>query len=434
MNQEQLLKGLISGKELMMGSTPEGADWCIKALHPSDPTTRVVGIPDMTTATTCLVNYQVTYTLSPQVGATGTWSWEATLLPHPINFMAIQQHDSVGDLNSCVLNTQITGTDISAKTAWLCANAQQWRLAYAGVTITQDGPALADQGTIVASQGPVIPYRFSAAAINHVGPPQSIVATAPVEVYTAEDMPNYMASQALPNSYFDQSKKGVYVPLKLTKTCQQWKSQADLVGCGPAARMTADGAYDFPTGVANYAWPHWDLEATWFDSTWMPQFEAHPFQTSAMLNDVMAHICARNCAVTTSFAFFFRFGIELRVHPTSTLAPQLTLAPRYDMRALETYFAVSRELKDAYEAKFNDMGKLWGVISGTMRDLAPVLNQFGPVGKLVSTVGTGVANVGDQVRSMRQKRKTKVVRKTERLPPRPPPKPSKLEVKRILGS
>jgi len=402
MQQEQLLRNVISAKELMMGSTPEGADWCIKALHPSDPTTQVRGIPDMSAANTCLINYQVTASLGPRPGATGTWQFDATLLPHPVNLMAVQYTDSIGDDTTVFLNSQMAGTSIVAKTQWLVANAQQWRLAYAGVTITQDGPALADQGTIVCSQSPVLPLTFGASTPDYGT--SAVTSLGKIEVYGAEDLPSYTASQALPNAYFDQSKKGLYVPLKLTKTCQAWRSQSDLVGVGVATNVGANGMYTYPLSPT-FAWPHWPIEAAWMNPISGIFWDPHVALTSPMLNDVMAHISVRNVAVTTSFAFFFRLGLELRVHPTSTLAPQLTLAPRYDPRALETYFAVSRELKDGYEAKFNDLGKLWSVISGTIREVAPLVARLGPMGSALGTIGTGVAGFGDAVQRRRNRRR-----------------------------
>jgi hypothetical protein len=282
-------------------------------------------------------------------------------------------------------------------------NAQQWRLAYCGVTITQDGPALADQGTCVCSQGPVIPIRATSGVLNYATTSMASLAT--VEVYSAEDLPNYTASQALPNAYFDLSKKGTYVPLKLTRTSQSWRSQSDLVGTGIASNLTADYGYVFPTAMT-YAWPHWSMLCTYASGTATPgYFNPHRYLTSPMLNDVMAHISVRNVAVTTSFAFFFRVGLELRVHPSSALSPQLTLAPRHDPRALESYFAISRELKDAYEAKYNDAGKLWNVISSTVKSLAPVFSRFGTLGQSVAQVGSSIAQFGDQIQVIRQRRR-----------------------------
>jgi hypothetical protein len=428
----QRLRAVISEKEALLGDTPVGADWAVKALHPSDPLTQVRGIPDMSAATSLCNNYQVTFTLSPQVGATGTWSFDATLLPHPINFMAIQSLDSIGSMNYEVLNTQIPGADHFAKAQWLATEAQQWRLAYAGVTICQDGPDLANQGSLVVAQCPVLPFRFGGSAT--ATQTMSLQSILPVEVYTAEDLPSYTASQAMPSAYFDLSKKGAYVPLKLTKTCQVWRSQTDMVGTGLASQIT-NGVYSFPSAPA-YAWPHWGLEAsqcsippmlksqTTTTGTGAPKIDMLTFAnyfTSPMLNEVFAHISARNLAVTTSFSMFFRFGIEYRVHPTSVLSPQLELAPRYDERALRSYFAISRELKDAYEASYNDLGKLWSVISGAARDVLPVFSKFGPVGQAVGTIGSGVVEMGDAIKARRSKRK-RASKKTATSSQKPAPK------------
>lgn len=413
----QGLRAVISEKEALLGDTPAGADWAVKALHPSDPLTQVRGIPDMSAATSLCNNYQLTYTLSPQVGATGTWQFDATLLPHPINFMAIQAEDSIGGVNYEVLNAQIPGETHFAKAQWLATEAQQWRLAYAGVTLCQDGPDLANQGSIVVAQCPVAPYRFSACGPSGTGPVQS---APPVEIYTAEDRPSYTASQAMPSAYFDLSKKGAYVPLKLTKTCQAWRSQSDMIGMGTSNSLTL-GVYDFPT-TETFAWPHWTLPCTSYTplgerrgvmppahtTTTAPAAPPTPwlsYPTSPMLNDVMAHISARNLAVTTSFSMFFRFGIEYRVQPTSVLSPQLELAPRYDERALRSYFAISRELKDGYQASFNDLGKLWGIISNTAKDVLPLLGKTGPVGQAVGTAASGIVELGDAIRARRSKRK-----------------------------
>lgn len=349
----------------------------------------------MSAASSLCMNYQTTFTLSPNPGAVGTWSFNATMLPHPINFMAIQATDSVAPLNYEVLNSQIPGADHRSKAAWLWTNAQQWRLAYAGVTVTQDGPDLANQGTMVVAQSPVDPYTVYGCAVNATPAAVGIYQT---HIYTAEDLPDFNTSQAMPNAYFDQSKKGAYIPLKLTRVVQRWSGQKDLVCNGNTANPSVTG-YVFPTGEC-FSWPHWHLPCPrWAADQWF----ATP--TSPMLNDIMAHVCAKNLAVTTSFTFFFRYGIEMRVCPSSSLSPQLEISPRHDELALYSYYAISRELKDAYEAKFNDLGKLWGVISSVASDILPIISKIGPAGKSLATVGQGVVGLGDVIQKRRRRRR-----------------------------
>jgi len=421
MQQEQLLRGVISSKELSLGATPAGADWCIKALHPSDPSTQVKGIPDMSAATSLCMNYQTTYTLSPTPGAVGTWSFTSTMLPHPIDFMAIQYTDSVGDHTANVLNSQIPGEDMLVRSQWLASNAQQWRLAYAGVTVTQDGPDLANQGTIVVAQAPVEAYRVSACAWNN-GDDKAMVSVPAVEVYGAEDLPDFNTSQAMPNAYFEQSKRGAYVPLKLTRMCQRWAGQSSMVGAG-LQWDASTGGYRYPT-AETFSWPHWTLPCTRWTSVADASGVWYAPMTSPMLNDVFAHISAKNLAVTTSFTMFFRYGIEMRVAPSSSLSPQLELAPRHDERALYSYYAISRELKDAYEARYNELGKLWGVISNVADQILPIIGKIGPGGKAVQTIGTGLVQAGNVVqqqvtRRRQRKRKPKTTTPSKGPPPLP---------------
>lgn len=224
-----------------MGSTASGADWCVKALHPSDPLTEVRGIPDHTAVPSLLMNYQSTFTLTPLAGATGTWGFNASLLPHPVNFMALENFDDthVSPSLSAVtnfMNTQLAGTTHTEKFEAFSGMVQRWRLAYMSVTVYQDGPDLANQGTIVAAQPPVRPRRVGFAFLSTT----SANALYPTEYYTAEDLPVFDVLQAEPNAYFGKSRDGCYVPLKLTDTCQDWVSEADCVTVGPVTVPSAD--------------------------------------------------------------------------------------------------------------------------------------------------------------------------------------------------
>lgn len=107
------------GKNLPMGSTESGKAWCIKALHPSDPLTEVRGVPDESSMSTVFLNYQSTFTLQPPGVAEPTWSFDAALLPHPVNFLTTQKSYSSGATPSSTsfLNAQLTGSTHTDKFA-----------------------------------------------------------------------------------------------------------------------------------------------------------------------------------------------------------------------------------------------------------------------------------------------------------------------------
>lgn len=403
----QSLKVEINNRRSVLGNSQSGSDWCLKALHPSDPLTEVRGIPDRSAVPSVLMNYQATYTLTPPASATTTWEFNSSLLPHPLAFM----YWARGVAGSMVdegnfMNPQVPGATHTTQYVAFTELAQRWRLAYMSVTVYQDAPALSDQGTIVVSQPPVEGIKVSYSCPN-ASSGGILLATSPMQFYTAEDYPLYTLSQSMPNAYFGQSKYGAYVPLKLTETCQQWTStEGQVVPCqtvplsGSGRQywlpFSAGNPFPFPTGITGG-------HGSWSTSGSTGTVEGDA--TSPMLNGSWAHICAKNLSVNTSYSFFIRCGIEMQVSPNSTLAPQLKLSPPHDDLALESYFAISRELKDAYPADYNDLGKIWDVISDVAKEVLPLVRMIGPYGKAVSTAGNFVVGAGDNIRNRRKLRK-----------------------------
>jgi len=410
---EQLLKKDIEARNLPLGATPTGQDWCIKALHPSDPLTEVQGLPDPSAVPSVLMNYQMTYTVRCNVGALpgSTWAFNAAILPHPLNFMQIETATQVGGGITLdefeVLNTQVVGVTHEKKYQNFKVQAERWRLAYMGVTVYQDGADLTNQGTIVACQPPVQPLKTHAQCYYSGAPPGGVYVTSPTEWYVLEDKPDFNVSQGMPNAYFSRSRDGCYMPLKLTETAQDWLSEAHEVTCGADNVMPpwndATGNYG-PLPAAPYAgWPHIGLRGAWVNQAGAGGISGDP--TSPMGNAAWGHICARNLAVSTSFSFFFRCGWELQVRPGSTLAPHMKISPPYDPTALTTYYAISRELKDAYPAAYNDLGEMWDAISKAARQVLPFIRMVGPVGNALGMAGQGIITGGDIIRSRRKAKK-----------------------------
>lgn len=387
------------------GSTPNGIDWCIKALHPSDPMTEVRGIPDKSAAPSMFMNFQTVSTISPAASATGTWSTDVQLIPHPIALGAFRKVDSTGTSFSEVLNSQLNGADHVSKFNSFSRAFRRWRLAYASVTIYQDGPDLANQGTVVACQKPLdltqqtLSYGKST-SFNSVA-----VATYPMFYMQAEDFPDYTVSQSMPNAYFGRSRDGIYCPLKLTENHQQWHGPHDLIYQG------SDSSLDTNPNSPSY------LQSTLATSTNAASIGGYPFTTlnalhvyraspnesyagsptSSFCNTNWADISFKNMAVTTSLSLFFRFGFECQVLPGSIYSPQLKLSPPYDPIALSTYYAISRELKDGYPADFNDLGKIWSAIKDAASLISPVVELIPGIGPTIVGAGKMAGKVGDKI-------------------------------------
>lgn len=378
---------------LQLGDTPEGRSWCLKALNPASPVVECRGIPDESAIPTAFLNYQSTFTIAPAAAATGTWQFDAALLPHPVNMMFLSKTDTTGTAVSANLNTQLAGATHALKMASWLGFAQRWRLAYAAVTVYQDGPALADQGTMASCQSPCKPLLGCVAYPNAAG--TASISSARVAFWDATDPPSFDYMQNLPNSYLNRSKEGLYLPLKLTRTCQNWVGQADLIHGSQAnlSAVTAGGAQIATAGTACGNFPHPDLPQVF----WNPGVSSGGTVTSPLCNDVLGFFAVRNVAVTTQFTCFVRMGWEIQCQPGTPYTPQLALSPPHDDRALMTYFAVARQLKDAYPADYNDLGKIWEVIKGALSIIGPGLRMIPVVGPALSAAAPLAVKAGDAI-------------------------------------
>jgi hypothetical protein len=336
------------------------------------------------------MNYQSSFTLSPLPGATGSWHVEMALMPEPIAPMWYRMTDSTGVLHGNHLNPQITGLTYTNKLDNWKQLCERWRLAYASVTVYQDGPDLANQGVLTVCQLPVkgvLHYTSKTDIVTRV-----VNARIPLIQYQDTDIPNFDVSQSMPNAYFGRSREGAYVPLKLTETCQDWKSYADCTYLSATTTPTCAATEIVGTGMPLATFPVLcqSQSENAGNVTWVNGTPLLP-----MANENWGHICAKNMAVTTSLSFFVRMGWEMQVQPSSTISPQLMLSPAYDGPALDAYFAIAREMKDAYPADFNDLGKIWDTISGIAQTIAPVLSAIHPA--LGGGISAGVS-AGNAIR------------------------------------
>jgi len=352
----------------------------------------VQGIPDESAFPSVFMNYQSVYTLSPHPGATGTWDFNAQMIPHPIGFMYGVKGDSVDSTKFEFMNNQIDGASHAQKYVEFTNTFSRWRLAYMGVTVYQDGPDLANQGTIVVCQTPVKPIVGNVYSYCQPNSDTGLVLDDWANVHTMgfqeADFADFNTTQTMPNAYFNNSKYGAYVPLKLSRTHQEWKSLSDSVYVNP---VSGDGNavdhYDphlqIPAATANPDWgtggsyPFISLRpATKVDATTPGVGHVVGDQTSPICNDFWANISAQNLSVQTSYSFFVRAGYECQCLPGTQLTPHQKLSPPYDPQAVAEYFAIARELKDAYPADYNDLGKILDVIRDAVSTVGDVFSSI----------------------------------------------------------
>lgn len=402
----QKLSSIISAFTGELAATPGGRAWITKALHPSDPIPCCEGIPTMNSRPSIMLNYNMVFIVAP-TSQIGSWGFDAAIVPNlfqPLSVRALGPTGIVVTNNSFLnpglrdpgsavfdfptINRIFDGTGIEAH-----------RLTYMGVTAYQDGPALSNQGTLVAAQYPVAREK-----INIGCPPGALntgFSTARGVRFQNSDEPNYETSQTMPNAYFGESKDGCYMPLRLDGNFR-FVTEADKeflcagftptnqlpLGVGnsyqtPTAAPGGQGSY-FPYPACPQA--YWPAAGNFLAG--VPVFKP--------LNDTWGSISVRNLNVSTRFAFYVRLGIECMVTPSSVFAPQQKMSIPYDPVAIASYFRINRELKDAYPSDYNDLGKIWDVIKSAAKVALPIIGGFGPYGAAISGIGNGVMSIVDR--------------------------------------
>lgn len=392
-----------------LGSTVSGRAWALKALHPSDPVTDVVGVPDRTAVATTCINYQQSVTITPPTGAVGSWGGEIRVLPDPTVFATVSMRDmdATHAYNLAHFNTSLGGgtSAQAAVNAWEASGLERWRLLYYGVTVYLDAPATASQGSIVAAQYAVKAQLHSLTETLIVNDPVPYTLNYLSKYkgcrFQAADCPSYEMLHQMPNAYAGMALDGCYLPLKLDASHAEWHDQQDFVA--DISNWAGSGAtldYNVSGGVTTIGpYAPW-LQATFADGLWSNPKHLMPLQSN------LATIAFAGLSLNATIRVVYRVGIEAMAQPGTSMAPFMKMAPGFDALAVDTYFRIARELKDAYPAEYNDWGKLWNVIKSVASKVAPVaLPLMGPFGPVVKAAAGAVAPMIDKAIEKREKRK-----------------------------
>jgi hypothetical protein len=342
-----------------------------------------------------MVNFQQTFVISNPGNVANAWEGELYCVPDPTMPMSHYTREGATGAYAMDPNTTLGATIGAAITSW-STSFEKWRLAYYGVTVYLDAPALANQGSVVACQYPCIPTIQSL-----TGPATQVGLATPSHLvvrYQAEDTPSYETIMQMPNSYSGQFKEGLYLPLKLDSNHAQWRTQNDLVfdGTGFAAPnannrivpiLPADvgGLYPGTTGI--YYDPNTDL------------FGGATHYLPAINN--LGAIAFQGISGQASVRVVVRMGYECMVQPGTAYTSFIKVSPAFDPVAITSYFMISRQLKDAYPAEYNDLGKLWEIIKKAAGYIAPFISLL-PGGSMAVAAGRLVGKGIDALAKSKQ--------------------------------
>lgn len=393
-----------------LGDTEPGKQWCLKALHPAEPSISAVSIPDGCSADVVREEFNWTVTVGAPSGTVGTWGFDGTFMAHPIQpiIMTLSGVGSSGTVSAttCVYNPQMAlGGVPDSFGANFLTQYTKWRFCGSSITVHLDANATTDSGTFVCSQTPMIPNVYWPAGAGTAHPP--------VVCYSSRNYPTYNQLMQNPKAYNNNAKFGLYVPLKLQNTSQHWHSQREYVSVVSASSLTvstATGTAQFPT-TTTPAFPFEEITPAHYNST---SGNVEGVAWPSVCNDIVASFAARGLHATSTLVFKIKQQMEFQVAPTSVQAPHLQPSPPKDDKALQMYSMIAVKLPDAFEASANDSGKVLGWISRGLKALSPVLAAIPGYGAPLSMASTGLASAaGYGARKLKNKQKKK---KYEQLP------------------
>ncbi len=248
-------------------------------------------------------------------------------------------------------------------------NVQWARMTHFGVTLEQSAGDDSAQGFLTAGQIQQAP------TVSIVADP-TLGTNVAQEFYEDNDFST--ASNIINNtrSYSGKAKEGCYVPLNLANNFAEWKNQSTRV-------VTLSTTIGATTGV--------------YGAQPVPQkFVAIPNGTSNIgsMDENMGAIYIRGSVGLTSYRIRLRMGFELRGFPKCSYQPFLKDAPVYDEMAMKAYSRLKAELtQDGYPADYN----MFGMLAQLFTKAAPYLLNFAK-GGLGALMGNKDAGFGDVVR------------------------------------
>lgn len=345
----------------------------MKALHPADPLTTPNGIPDLCSIPSVFQNFSSSYTIvNPLPSNTGNWDFDVFFYAHPVFLGAVRTVDALGAVTwSAILNPHLTGTTTSEKRDFVFNQWEKYRIAYLGITGYHDAAALSNNGLIASAQYPQTPEYTTYFEDLETSVPYYYL-TRRAELWP-QTLKTFEQLQNLPNAYFGAARDGVYCPYKLSETCQDWVSAKDLVlhfaSSTSQAFLPSAGAYNVPI-ASPMEGPYGIVGSN----------RTTLYTVQKRCDDGVIHISGRQFASAASFTCYYRSGFEVQVTPGSTISSFAKTSPPHDATALSTYFSISRELKDAYPAEYNDLGKIVRTIADAAADVLPtIFPGLGPI-------------------------------------------------------
>jgi hypothetical protein len=392
--QSNKLRGVITDTAVPLGTTAHGSAWATKALHPADQITLDSGAPVGTGKPMAFLAFNNMYQIVPPAGLAATDTWACDVLTtgrDPLCFGSYATAKTGAFTGSLIdktyyaagtpnrfMNPQVAGSGATPEIAYAAKrdtfvnNVRKYRIAFAGFTFHMDAPALSNQGTVTATQYPVEDRDLTMGMCGLGG---AVKAYRKLKVVPFTDYPDFAAIQNLPDVYSAEAKNGCYLPLKLGEEDFEMRAVANTNFVHGDWDVSAGGyVYNEPlnvhaaTGVTNPLVPVTDVQINPATGAITAGGTALPVACTQV-----GHIAFRGLDPKATLYVYARLGFDIEVQPGSIYSPYVRNPVMEDDAAVRAYFAVSRQLKDAYPEEYNDLGEMFDLIVNTAADVLPAL-------------------------------------------------------------
>lgn len=461
------MRALVDRHLQRFGVSGSGRDWVTRALHPAGEH-KSPGLPDQSSAAVLRPDYRLQATIEPPAGST-TWDcyiwtppgdvnavyWATG--PAPCDFSAatappgatvgvLRLQDSFIPPFSCTAVENLSAGPIPAEIRTITVgtsipkvDAYAFRHQFKSLTVHQIASAVADQGQVYAAQfAPLIRYQGRAVTQGTYAsftPPL-------LSGWHTTTLPSNEAQMTAmaPQMYMDASREGVYLPLRLSGPSQPFartQNFGDVLTYDdisyhisqPIAMYDQIGATMTPTSADLNGSIPWIFQNVSFNGSTPPFLETPTpilmfdtgFDNTNIGVAIFRGLSGSAGGLGASLQVKVVAGLEIMPNPTASNRIFAEVAAPYEPRALEAYYSLCLELKDAYPASYNSLGdildtigsvasKIWGVFEPAVQAVAPTL-VHAAMGGMGIPMLTG-ARKGS-------------VRQTERPQLRAPPQPSR---------
>lgn len=359
------------------------------ALNPASGPLEIAGLPDADSFPSVCMDYESVVSFPSPPGATGTWAADITVLPHPVQPVSVSATASVGAPYTAGIANPTLTANLGGNYSNLASNfiniCNTFRMLYCGVTIDLDASGLIDVGSVVAGQFPLETqvYNFS-----RYQTPNLAVGCHVIEAGWTSNFPGKAISQ-LPGAYMGLAKHGVYMPIKIDPGAR-WVPSASVMKVlpagpnhqvGPVLANLAEINLPNVAPTDGQAFPFYGDALIGSTGGAVP-VSGYSDATGRVAGDVfiglqqtnMGHIVFYNMNPAASLTVKVKWGVEMRVEPTSILAPAMTPSACHDALALEAYSDIAGSLPWAYPSEYNANGKILDMIRKAWNVLRPALS------------------------------------------------------------